>query len=258
MPHDQEFEFDPTPYMRPPVLGVADAVSLSVALLTAMPKNAGPGPRSEAKKLRKGALELQEAWGAREASAAGEDPRPADTAVDRAWSWLHDRLAPCSALPKERHPRAARAQELLTKLFPDGLKFLTLTFTTEWAESKRRLDLIDKEHLETDLNALAGPEYLSEVKLAHKRYGEVLKITKPDGNTTVNLAKHLKEVTRVVPDYALQVIAEAKRSEITMAQAADALRPIDLFRANAASRAAGAEKPLSSTPTTPIPEVPDN
>ena len=55
-------DFDPTPYVRPPVIDVASGVALGVALLSALPKDAPEGVRKVAKKLRTATVELQQAW----------------------------------------------------------------------------------------------------------------------------------------------------------------------------------------------------
>jgi len=252
-------DFDPTPYVRPPQCDVASGVALGVALLTAVPEGAPENVRKAAKKLRAATLDLQQAWSAT-GRAAPVEKRPADIRVDKAWEALYSRLDAYASLPSGEHKGAKRAAELLDVIYPDGLQFLTLPYNAEWAEGEKRLRLIEDDELSEDIDALAGPEFLAEVRKAHTIYGEAIGVTKPSGEgKRVNLVDPLRTLGRAITQYALQVIAmvDDERPE-SVEVVRRALRPIDDHRADAAHRAARADKEDLPPPTTEttVPDVP--
>lgn len=250
-------DFDPTPYVRPPVLDVASGVALGVALLSAMPKDAPEGVRKAAKKLRSATVDLQQAWTAN-GRAAPIDKRPADIRVDKAWGALYSRLDAYASLPANEHKRAKRAAELLDVIYPDGLHFLTLPYNAEWAEGEKRLKLIEEDELKAELDELAGPEFLAEVQKAHRLYGEAIGVTKHEGDgKPVNLVDPLRVLGRAITQYALQVIALVDDTAASAALVKRALQPIDEHRADAARRAARSDKEDAPPPGQPVvvPEV---
>jgi hypothetical protein len=243
--------FDPAPYMRPPRLDVRQAVSLSIALLSALPKNAGPSTKKAARRLRSAAQDLQTAWSHRQRAAS---PRPtekvkADRRIDGAWGALKARLEAYGWLPADFYPRAPRAEELVASVFPTGLDFLTLPMNEEWFESNERLKRIKNENLDAEIDALAGPEFLVEVRAAHEQYGAVLGITQAQSlppDSTVLLGP-LRAVVAAMGDYLLQIIASVDReAPETIESARKALLPVDRFREDALRRAADkSQKPGS-------------
>jgi hypothetical protein len=252
--------FDPTPYVRPPVLNVASAVGLSTALIAAAPKTIAPAGKKALKHLRDVTIALQDKWRAAENTAKAEDPRPADLANDTAWGALHGRLEAFASLDHARVPRAARAEELMTAIFPEGLTFLRLPYAEEWAESQKRLDRIERDGLEKDLEALAGKEFLAEVRAAHARYGKTIGTTAPlaDAPPAAALAEPLRAVSTAVARYALQLSAmAADGDEAAVAEVVKALRPIDDHRDDAGRRGKGRATPASTeTPVPPLPTTP--
>ena len=103
-------EIDPTNYVRPPKFDVASAVTVGLALITAMPKPAPDHVRAAATRVRTDTVALQLAWGKSGVAAVTRDRRKADNRIDTAWGGLLDRLESCSRLPLEIYPRAARAR----------------------------------------------------------------------------------------------------------------------------------------------------
>lgn len=255
-------DFDPTPYVRPPIIDVASGVALGVALLTAMPKPAPENVLKAANKVRKDTVALQLVWGKSDRAAAPPDRRKADMRIDNAWGMLLDRLEVYSLLPVEGYPRAARARELLDTISPKDREWLKLVYQAEWAESAKRLKRIEDEGLAKDINELAGPEFLAEVHAAHAAYGIALGVTKPAQEPLeVNLAEPLRALSRSIGRYGLAVAAMVDDNEASVAAARKALRPIDSLREGQARRAragssegeAAPEAPAS--PTTPVPEI---
>ncbi len=257
-------ELDASPYVRPPILDVASAVTIGVSLLTAMPRPAPDHVRAAATKVRKDTVTLQLAWGKSGTGAAAPDRRKADMRIDNAWGILLDRLESFSFLPVATNPRAARARELLDTLSPNGREWLKLVYEAEWAESTKRLGWIEERGLAKDINELAGPEFLVEVKAAHAEYGIALGVTAAAPVAVgINLAEPLRTLSRSIGRYALAVVTMAGDDAASIAAVRRALRPIDDLREGQARRArAGAAAPAATvdvepraTPATPIPEV---
>ena len=261
--------FDPAPYLRTPRLDVRQAFSLAIALLAALPKDASTGSRRAAKQLRKVTVALQQLWSARERSltlAKTVDRVAADNRIDIAWGALKMRVSGCAMLPQAASPLVARAEALETQLFSRGMGFLKAAVEAEWAVSEELIARIDKDDLAGEIDAVAGPEYLAEVRAAHIAYGEALGITKahaaPEGVAT--LLEPLRAVVAAIGDYALQIVATVDREDAASIKTAkNALHPMDRYREGAARRAAKGSTPVAEdpapevTPETPVPEVPD-
>src|SRR5262249_2394463 len=194
---------------------------------------------------------LQRAWAEREQGGATLDPRPIDTMADNAWRNLHDRLAAYAALPIEHHPEAARAADLVGALFPDGLSFLKLDYSSQWAEPESPRPPQNPDELDPDMSRLAGPAFLTEVRRCHVLYGEVIGATKPkERRAPVPLSEPLRALTQSLIAMCAQLVALYYEGDgIQRSQVRAALRPIDEFRAAALRRAraaAGASVPATS------------
>jgi len=253
-----DISFDPSNYVRPPVLSVASGFALATALLSACPKSVTPELRNAARRLRKATLELQTQWLARDRSSVREDKRPADQRVDNGWSALERRVDAYSWLPQSEYPLATRAAELHQLMFPRGLTFLTLPYPEEWAEGEKLLRTIEENNLEADLNKIAGPEFLTEVRAAHHVYGAALGVTRAtEAPVDVSLAAPLRTVQRAIVNYAVKLVAMAdEEDESTMTMVRAALAPIDAHRAAMARRTSPAEPPAPVDPNSPVPDVP--
>lgn len=121
---------------------------------------------------------LNRAVGSRLPVTAFADPvrtKLADVVLDACWSGLLDWLtgwAKHSGLPE-----AQVAGSLRTQLFPQGLKFITLAYRREWAESNMRLLIIEERQLEPAIHELGGARLLENLRAAHKEYGAAQGIT---------------------------------------------------------------------------------
>jgi hypothetical protein len=255
-------EIDATLYVRQPKFDVPSGVTHGISLITAMPKPAPDHVRAAATKVRKDTVALQLAWGKSGLGTTTRDRRKSDIRIDNAWGILLDRLESYSRLPVGQYPRAARARELLDTISPNDREWLKLTYEAEWAESDKRLGWIEKQGLAKDINELAGPEFLSEVKAAHAEYGVALGVTVPAPELLgVNLAEPLQSLARSIGKYTLAVVTMAGDDAASLAVVRKALRPIDDLREGQArrARAGGAavdpEPEVPVSPTTPIPEV---
>ena len=173
-------DVDPYLYLDPPVLDASGLLALGQALLDAAPLSGHPSLHGPLRRLRQACDDLQGALRqVREAPPPPPPPRPesrqpADFALDNAWTALYDRLRAYAMLPESEVPKVKRAQELLRLLFPDALGFLRLPYEAEWTESDRRLRSVEKLSLLPDLDAIAGPEFLAEVRRTHEIYSRAI------------------------------------------------------------------------------------
>jgi hypothetical protein len=150
--------------------------------------------------------------------------------IDTAWSLLLDRLAAYAWLPADDFPKAARARELIEALSPKEREWLKLPLTAEWSESEKRLNRIDREGLAADINALAGPEFLVEVRRAHEAFGTALRVTQPPLEATnVDLAEPLRALARAIARYSLVIASTVDHDPTSLAAARKALEPIELL-----------------------------
>lgn len=253
-------DFDPSLYTRSPKLDVPSAIALSIKLLAATPQNPPAPVKKAAKALRQKVLTLQSVWKTRDRVEKRVDPRPIDVLADNSMSRLVSRLEDYAELPEDTYPLATRARILLATLFPTGLSFLKLDYPSQWAETQKRLDRIDEEAFAADIDRIAGPEFLAEIRRAHKLYGEAIGVTKTNTSSPVpSLAPPLREVCTGITLYAIQLAAvrlDDEASPDARAAAREALRPLDEHRANAARREGAKEPSESVTPETEVPEVP--
>ncbi len=250
------FPFDPSEYVRRPIVNVASGFALGSALVAACPRTASAEVKRAARKLRRAVVTLQQEWLQRDKIKPKADTREADIRVDNAWGALFGRLESYARLPADENTDAARAAELLAAMFSDGLGFLKLPYNEEWAESEKRLRLVDTNKLAGDIDRIAGPAFLVEVRRAHELYGKALGITAaletPD---EANLATPLRALQDAVVGYALKVIATADDDDpSSMAMVRAALAPLDAHRMAQARRAVEPDKPVD--PHAPVPDVP--
>ena len=62
-----------------------------------------------------------------------------------------------------------------------------------------------------DINKLAGPEFLTEVRRTHEIYGKALGVTQAEElPLDVRLGEPLRELGQAIVDYSLQLLAHAK------------------------------------------------
>jgi hypothetical protein len=251
-------EFDPTPYVRPPIFDVPSGVALAIALLSAAPKPAPAHVKSAAKKVHTDTIALQAAWAKADSDPAPADKRKADMRIDNAWGILLDRLEAYASLPIEKFPKAARARVLIDTVSKNR-EWLKMPYGAEWAESGKRLQKIDDEDLAPDIDALAGPEFLKEVRQAHKAYGIALGVTEAAPEALeINLSVPLRTLSRSIARYGIAVAGMVDDDAATLAMVRKALRPIDDYREAQARRTSsgGSEEPAAPkvTPSTPVPE----
>lgn len=228
---------NPLDYLPPPRTNVAGGISLAHGLYAATPKNPNEALSRLAADLKARADLLETAWTAREKaerSREASEAKPADLRLDAAVRGLYNRILAATDLSPEL-PEQSVAEKLLKALFGDGLGWLTLRYDEEWAHVAKLLKRIDDEGHAADLDTIAGPVYLAELRRAYERYGEVLGKTQPKPAyeaEPANMLDGLKELSRVIGSYTLQVLAMADETKPeTLEVVRNALRPIDEYRA---------------------------
>lgn len=208
--------FDAAELVVLPILDVSSAISLGGEVLTAA-KSADDHhklPKSIKKSLSALAEQHQslrtasaERLGAAQAVDGTRSVR-ADRRIDAAWSALSTWLTGWAKLPTTL-PQQQQAQAILDDIFSTGLKFLTLSYKQEWAESDTRLLRISTEKHDATLTQLGGAAFLDELRAAHAEYGEALGITKtpetPDAGA--NLRDRLKAFQQALRTYVVRVTA---------------------------------------------------
>jgi hypothetical protein len=254
-------ELDPSLYVRPPRIDVPAGIALGHQLLAAAPETMPQQPTAALNELRAAVTDLEGRWAQRDLAPRAEDPRPIDLAADNAWSCLVVRLEGAASLPPDIYPIALRARELLQLLFPDRLAFTQLHYPSQWAEAQKRLNNIQTHSLAIDIDHIAGPEYLAEVRRTHERYGEIVGTSQAKGAPTTlpELAEPLRRLGRAIAGYGIQMVAlYFSGDEPTRARVRRALHPLDHYRAaarrNQANNTNDPPKPPAPT-TTPTPST---
>ena len=242
--------FDANDYAGVPTLNAALTIAMARRLIAEMPKIlvkdksiavAADRLRARAEALRGERLKALELPG-------GIDARPFDSDEDNAWGMLFDRLSAASRLRLETYgEQASRASELVERLFPSRLAFLTFRFKEQWEESDRMLQLIVSEQWAGDLDELCGPEYLEEVQVAHAAYGEALGLTqaKPVAVPSAAIGDALLSLRSAVRFYIRRVVAFADEDDPSSVGLVElALAPLLEAQAEARNRrSVGAEEP---------------
>lgn len=261
-----EDTFDPSIYARAPKLDVANGVALSIQLLATVPAKPTPAVKKAAQKLRKNTIKLQEAWKERDRIEKPADPRPVDVMADAAMGRLVSRIEDYAGLAADQYPLAERAGEIMAALFPD-LEFLRYDYNSQWAETQKRLERIDEEDFAKDIDRIAGPEFLAEVRRIHALYGAAIGVTQARGKAEApSLAAPLRDVSASIAAYAIQLAAvymDADTDDSARRAVRAALAPLDDYRIGAARRGARRapeampEAMPEVTPETSVPEIPD-
>jgi len=248
--------FDPTPYVRSPVVNIASGISLGQALL-AIPAAGFAVPLKKTRARLKQAVEgAQTAWADKQRhSGSGqaltfEEKRAIDLSADRGWGALRMRLEAYGLLPEDR-PKARKARRLLQSLFTEGTEFLKWRFAEQFAAMDTLLKRIDEERLAADLDDVCGPEFLAHLRELHPIYRNMLH-KRPAAvlEAELNLGDQVRDLAAAIADYALKVSAQVEPDDNeTIILARTLLAPIDELReAQSRSEAAKPEAPDAPTP----------
>jgi len=249
--------FDPSFYTRAPSFTLPTGIVLAQALVDLCPDAIPPAVKKAAKQLHKTANAAQQAWAARRqalGSTGDDDTRLLDQEADGSWTGLRSRLLSYATLPVARFPKAKRAREILDQLFgADGLAFLRETYPVQWSTMDMTLKRIDNEGFAEDIDDLAGPEFLRQIRHVHPRYRTMVQAVFQREATGPNLLDHLRLLQRAVVNYATKICATVEDDDAASIETArDALAPIEQIRQMASSKRSSGEDPAAvPEPTTP-------
>ena len=243
--------FDPSLYNNAPQITLSTGITLARSLVKLAPKNAGPLVKKAVKKLSAAADSAQDKLADRQrelGAVSEEDARGIDNEADGSWGALRDRLSAYATLPDDRFPRAARAASLLTTLFGDGgLTFLQSKYDAQLAVMDTLLKRIDADGLAKEIDELAGPEFLSQIRHVHPRYEAMVhgRLRRESGSGQ-NLLEEVRALRQAILYYASMVSGTVDEDDPrTAAAAEEALRPIVTFRAQNTRRGGAAVPPAA-------------
>jgi hypothetical protein len=237
-------------YQTNPITSVQTAPPLADAMVRAVSAAAPPAVKKAATALGQSSARLSAAGSDRQAQelVINDNAVGADLNLDHAWAALHGRATAATLLFAEQFSQARRAQELLARLFPEGLSFLQLPYDQQLNASSTLLRRIADEKLAKEIDEVCGPEYLANVRACHEQYQVQLSKAELAPQRT-NLRELLREVNAGIEALVVQVLAWADPSDPPSVAGAKAiLKPLDDFRA------ANARKPKvskGSSATTP-------
>ncbi len=244
---------DPSLYVRAPVMTVAGGITLCRVVVDACPTTMPTFVKKAAARLLEVAEAAQVAHTSRKkamAKGSDEDARWVDKAGDNSWGALRGRLQMYALLPQATFPDAKRAEEIVASLFGEsGLSFLTERYPEQHAIAESILRRIDTESLAVDIDRIAGPEFLANVRTQHVVYGNmVATMLKRENALSEDLSEHVHAMGQGLVAYATKVLASVEDDKPATIKAAHAaLRPIDVFRETTQARTSSGA-PAAETP----------
>jgi hypothetical protein len=143
--------FDPSLYVRSPVVTASTGATLALALAGACPKDAPANVKKAAKHLTAVSNQVQEVLAERNRRMgmySEEDSRKLDNEADRAWGALRMRIEAMAMLSPAITPKAKRAAEIAASLFAGGTEFLKEEYASQRTSMGSLLKRIDDEKLE--------------------------------------------------------------------------------------------------------------
>ncbi len=179
----------------------------------------------------------------------GVDTVQLDRNLDGCWSGLNDFFTAFTKLPGV--PQAVEAASLQTAILPGGLKFILLPYELEWAESETRIQRIEKNKLDTRVEALGGGIFLESIKKAHAAYGKALGMTAPTtaGATAPSIREPLDAFAAALRTYIVKVMGSVEDDEPeTQALSDKLLLPLAAWDIGPAPKAA----PAAVAPVAPV------
>lgn len=245
--------FDPSLYTRAPVLTIASGITLCVTLYHACPKTMPALVKKAAKKVKTVGDVAQAAWADRQRELgviSDDDSRALDQEADAIWGATRMRLQALAMLPPDRVPEALRASILLVTLFgTDGLMFLREAYPVQWSTMDTLLKRIDADGLAKELDDLAGPVFLAQIRHVHPRYSAMVQaMLKRDTSSGQNLLDQVRAMQRAIVEYATKVAATVDEDDPeTVDVARDALRAIEQLREMSGRRVAPGNSGGSTT-----------
>lgn len=226
--------FDPSQYVRAPIITASSGVTLALALVAATPSGAPANVKKAQKRLKSIAEQAGDNLAARNRDLGvykEEDSRDLDNEADRVWGGFRMRLQAMAMLPAT-FPKAVRAAELDARLFPEGGEFLKAEYAVQGPRMAAILQRIDEDKLATELDAIVGPEFLEAIRDVQPRYEAMLtERLRRDKAMGQNLLETTRGLQAAIVSYATKVIATIDDEEPASVEAVRvALLPITNFR----------------------------
>lgn len=249
--------FDPSVYTSLPPISLSSLVILARTLEEAAPRGLPSLPQRALAKVVLHQGEAQSALAARQRTLGTptESVQAVDSWADRGVGAIRQRLEAFTLLPEEDYPQAARAGELLTLLFPEGLAFLNLPYIEQLAAMEVLLQRITDENLARELDTLCGREFLQNLRTLVPRYRDMVQGGLRRLDSSENLVEHRRRLSLAVVDYAIKVAALYDEDDPrSLDRIRSALRPIDALREQAARRLAGTRNDVDPDVPAPIPD----
>jgi hypothetical protein len=255
--------FDVQPYVRAPRLGARRGIVLCLRLILAAPTDLTGRTRAALEALRSACVTLQ-AIARERLRASPENVRRYDLPLDSGWIGLRMALEAVARLTGTSE--ADRATVILARALPNGTDFVRFPFEEEWAESENLLTRIAEEGLDTDIEALVGPAFLTFIGSAHAAFGEALGLgtTARELPDTTAVAEAVGNVAYAIAEYGRLMVGELDRGDpASVARFKTAMAPLDAYRASFA-RTGTEEDPLADEPEpvtdvdpeAPVPPIP--
>jgi hypothetical protein len=200
---------------------------------------------------------LNRAVGSRLPVTASADPvrtKLADVVLDARWSGLHDWLGGWAKF--RGLPEATTAGSLRDQLFPNGLRFITLAYRREWAESNTRLLIIEERQLEPAIHELGGAKLLEALRAAHQEYGDAQGITTKTGAdlSGTTLRDALDRFTDALRGFVIQAKAMVRKNDPSTEELSrQLLAPIQAWETLGAK--GRTQEPLAEAPVEELPAI---
>ena len=233
--------FEPSSYVRAPIITVSTGVSLALSLVDACPKAAPANVKKASKHLKTLAEKARDDLADRNRVLgvfSEEDSRALDSEADRAWGGLRMRIQGMAMLLPDASKKAPRAAELDALLFGGGMEFLKAEYSSQSTSMGAVLKRIDQDELQADVDAVAGPEFLKALRGVQPRYeAMVSERLRRDTAMGQNLLETTRGLQAAIVNYASKVIGTIDHEDPATTEAARvALLPIANFRETAAGR----------------------
>lgn len=244
-------ELDFARYLRPPRVSASSGFVLAVRLLRCAGDDP-PGPVHKSLLRLRDRAESVRFVLAEHQRLRGRSLRPHDQRFDGACAGFHARVHAHTRI--DNGASSERAGELLTSLFPDGLKFLTAGYEDEWVQGETLLRRIDDEGLAAELDELAGPPFLDELRKAHAALGEALGVGEEAPPPLPKIGPAVSALAQAIADYGRVRSAFVDLEDpSSVAAFCEAMRPRDELLAR--GRRSGSEDEAGPEPEEEAPEL---
>jgi len=251
--------FDPSDYVRAPIITLTSGVTLALALVDACPKTAPANVKKACKHLKTTAETARDQLAERNRALGvytDEDSRILDNEADRAWGGFRMRIQAMAMLSAKEFPQAKRAADLDVQLFAGGMEFLKAEYGAQSTSMAAILERIESDGLAKEIDDIAGPQFLKALRHVQPRYEAMVKERlRRDNAIGQNLSEMTRTLQAAIVNHASKIIGTIEHDEPDTLEAARlALLPISNFRDAAAGRAQRAAKDEAPAPAPAKPD----